>query len=904
AFNADFDGDQMAVHLPLSFEAQIEAQVLMTATNNLLLPANGKAIVVDKPQDIAFGCYYLTKMRRGGPGSGKRFANPKEALLAYDCDKLGLHSDILVRLDGQRMETTVGRLLFNEILPKGHAFVNDLLDKKEVQSIVSQIHRKFGNMETVRFVDDLKDLGFKYATLSGITIGIDDVVVPKEKDDLVAKAAVEVEQIQQQYTRGIITDGERYNKVIDVWQHVRNDVTEVLFENLRKDDNGFNPVFVMHDSGARGSEDQVSQLGGMRGVMAKPLKKITGGVGELIESPILANFKEGLSVLEYFISTHGARKGLADTALKTAEAGYLTRRMVDVAQDAIIMEEDCGTTRGIDVSALKEEERVDESLAERILGRVVLDDVEDPATGKILVPSGEEIIEEDAARIEQAGIESVRIRSVLTCEARRGVCVKCYGRNLAMGKIVDIGEAVGVIAAQSIGEPGTQLTLRTFHIGGMSSRIAEQSRVTVKRPGKVRYHEVLSVDQDQKRIVVGRKGEIELLDLDDIPRARYQVPYGAILFVKDEQTVEEDTTLYEWDPYNNVILTDQEGTARFVDIREGVTVREEFDETSGSRQWVITDQRDRTLSPHVEVIDREGNRVRNYIIPVGARLAVYDGDSLRAGDVLAKILRASSKTRDITGGLPRVIELLEARRPKEPAVVTEIDGKVRMGGVARGAREIFVISDDGEERKYLIPYGKHVRVHTGDWVVAGERLSEGSVNPHDILRIQGPSKVQEYLVNEIQEVYRLNGVRINDKHIEIIVRQMLQKVKVVDSGDTNLLEGDRVDRLHFEDGNTKVIEAGAEPATSEPILLGISKVSLMTDSFVSAASFQETTRVLTEAAIQGRKDPLLGLKENVIIGHLIPAGTGMSQYREASYERVEEDVAVSEEAVIEEVAVG
>ena len=904
AFNADFDGDQMAVHLPLSFEAQIEAQVLMAATNNLLLPANGKAIVVDKPQDIALGCYYLTKMRRGGVGSGKRFANPKEALLAYDCGQLGLHSDIQVRLDGKRVETTVGRLLFNQIIPKGYAFVNDLLDKKKIQSIVADVHRKFGNQVTVRLVDDLKDLGFKYATLSGITIAIDDVVVPKEKEDLVAKAAVEVEQIQRQYSRGIITDGERYNKVIDVWQHVRNDVTEVLFENLRKDENGFNPVFMMHDSGARGSEDQVSQLGGMRGVMAKPLKKITGGVGELIESPILANFKEGLSVLEYFISTHGARKGLADTALKTAEAGYLTRRMVDVAQDAIIMEQDCGTTRGIDVRALKEEERVDESLAERILGRVVLDDVEDPATGEILVPSGEEIREEDAARIEQAGIESVRIRSVLTCEARRGVCVKCYGRNLAMGKLVDIGEAVGVIAAQSIGEPGTQLTLRTFHIGGMSSRIAEQSKVTVKRPGKVRYHDVHYVDQDQKRIVVGRKGEIELLDLGDIPRARYQVPYGAILFVKDGQAVEEGTTLYEWDPYNNVILTDQEGTARFVDIREGVTVREEFDETSGSRQWVITDQRDRTLSPHVEVIDREGNRVRNYIIPVGARLVVYDGDSLRAGDVLAKIPRASSKTRDITGGLPRVIELLEARRPKEPAVVTEIDGKVRMGGVARGAREIFVISDDGEERKYLIPYGKHVRVHTGDLVVAGERLSEGSVNPHDILRIQGPSKVQEYLVNEIQEVYRLNGVRINDKHIEVIVRQMLQKVKVVDSGDTNFLEGDRVDRFRFEDENTKVIEAGGEAATSEPILLGISKVSLMTDSFVSAASFQETTRVLTEAAIQGRMDPLLGLKENVIIGHLIPAGTGMPQYREASYERIEEDVAALEEEVVEEVAAG
>ena len=936
AFNADFDGDQMAVHLPLSFEAQIEAQVLMMASNNLLLPANGKPIVVDKPQDIALGCYYLTKMRRGGLGSGKRFANAQEAILAYNCGKLALHSDILVRLErqsgrggeGERgstppqggavrremVETTAGRLVFNRILPKGYEFVNDLLDKRELQTIVSNIHRRFGNEETVRFVDDLKDLGYRYATLSGITIGIDDVVVPKEKDDLVARATEEVAQIQRQYTRGVITDGERYNKVVDVWQHTRSDVTEALFEVLRTHEHGFNPVFMMHDSGARGSEDQVSQLGGMRGVMAKPLKKITGGVGELIESPILANFKEGLSVLEYFISTHGARKGLADTALKTAEAGYLTRRMVDVSQDTIVAEEDCGTTRGIDIHALKEEERVDESLSERILGRVALDDVEDPTTGEILVPAGEEITEEEAARIEQTGIESVRIRSVLTCEARRGVCIKCYGRNLATGRMVDIGEAVGVIAAQSIGEPGTQLTLRTFHIGGTAARIAEQSKIVVRRAGKVRYREVHYVDQGEERIVVGRKGEVELLDQDDIQRARYRAPYGATLFVEDGQAVEEGTTLYEWDPYNTVILTDHEGTARFVDIREGVTVREEFDETSGSRQWVVTEQRDRSLSPHIEVIDKdkEGkpHRVRNYIIPVGARLSVHDGDPLRAGDTLAKIPRESSKTRDITGGLPRVIELLEARRPKEPAVVTEIDGTVRMGGVARGAREIFVISGDegadgvGEERKYLIPYGKHLRVHTGDRVVAGERLSEGSVNPHDILRIQGASKVQEYLVNEIQEVYRLNGVKINDKHIEIIVRQMLQKAKVVDPGDTNFLEGDRIDRFRFEDENRKVLQADDEPATSEPILLGISKVSLMTDSFISAASFQETTRVLTEAAIQGRVDQLLGLKENVIIGHLIPAGTGMSRYREVSYEPVKKEVAPLEEEALKEAAAG
>ena len=894
AFNADFDGDQMAVHVPLSFEAQIEASVLMLSSQNILLPANGSPVVVANPQDIALGCYYLTKMKRGGKGSGKKFANPEEAILAHEYGVVDLHSDIWVRVDGKMVETTVGRLLFNEILPKGFGFVNELLNKKRLQEIVSLLYRRYGNQRTAEFLDKLKEIGYKYATLSGLTISIDDVIVPEEKQELIERALKEVEAIHQQYKRGVITDGERYNKVIDVWTHTRTEVTKVLFKRLQEADGGFNPVFMMHDSGARGSEEQVSQLGGMRGLMTKPQRRLTGG--EIIETPITASFKEGLSVLEYFLSSHGARKGLADTALKTAEAGYLTRRMVDVAQDVVVTEEDCGTVRGIEVSALKEEDRVVEPLSERILGRVALEDVVDPATGEIIVPAGEEITEEAADKIERAGIETVLIRSVLTCEARHGVCVKCYGRNLATGKMVSIGEAVGIIAAQSIGEPGTQLTLRTFHVGGTASRIAEQEEITVRVPGRLRFQNMRTVvREDGQVVVVGRNGQIEVVDDQGVVRGRYQIPYGAELMVEDGQEVKEGSALYRRDPYNNPILTDHGGVVRFVDILEGKTVKEEFDEVNQARQWVIVDYRDRSLSPRIEILTEDGNRVRNYILPIGARLQVRDGDRVGPGDILAKTPREISKTRDITGGLPRVAELFEARRPKEPAVVSEIDGTVRVGGQVRGAREVTVVGDDGEERKYLIPYGKHLLVHTGDRVRAGEKLSEGAVNPHDILRILGASKVQEYLVNEIQEVYRLQGVRINDKHIEIIVRQMMQKVRIVDPGDTNFLEGEIVEKARFQEENERIISKGGIPATAQPVLLGISKASLTTESFISAASFQETTRVLAEAATQGKVDHLRGLKENVIVGKLIPAGTGAPRYRQVVYQPVEEAAEEAEE---------
>jgi len=884
AFNADFDGDQMAVHLPLSFEAQIEARVLMLSSNNLLKPSDGSPVVIDKPQDIAMGCYYMTKLLPGARGEGRIFSSSEEALVAYDHDKIDLHSAIRVRMNGTVVETTPGRILFNEILPEDFEFVNELVDSKKIKTIVGEIYRQVGNRQTAEFVDRLETLGYHYATKSGATSGMDDVIVPELKRGLIGQAMKEVETIQSQYSRGIITDGERYNKVVDLWQHTSEDVSQAMFDIMADADEGFNPIFMMADSGARGSQDQIRQLGGMRGLMNKPMKKLTGAVGEIIETPIISSLKEGLSVLEYFISTHGARKGLADTALKTAEAGYLTRRMVDVAQDVVVMEEDCGTILGIEIGALKEGEEVIEPLSDRIVGRALLDDIEDPTTGEIIASTGELLDEERAARISDVGIESVRIRSVLTCESRRGVCAKCYGRNLATGRSVDIGEAVGVIAAQSIGEPGTQLTLRTFHIGGTASRIAQQSQIVTKRPGKVHFNNLVYVGYDGEGLVaVGRNGEIQLMDDHGRSKARYQVPYGALLKVEEGQEVPENGILYEWDPYNNVIVTDRPGTVRFVDIIEDATFREELDETTGLRQRVIVEQRDRTKSPHVEILDASGHRLRNYILPVGARLFAHDGDEVKAGDILVKIPRERSKTRDITGGLPRVVELLEARRPKEAAVVSEIDGSVKFGGIVRGSRELIVVGDDGDERKYLIPYGKHLRVQEGDQVEAGERLSEGSVNPHDILDIQGEQKVQEYLVNEIQEVYRVQGVRINDKHIEAIVRQMLQKVQVNDAGDTNFLEGEMVDRFRFVDENQKVIEEDGDPATFQPVLLGISKASLRTESFISAASFQETTRVLTEAVVEGKTDHLQGLKENVVIGRLIPAGTGIQRYNRLSY---------------------
>ena len=887
AFNADFDGDQMAVHVPLSFESQIEARLLMLSTNNILKPADGEPVIMDNPQDIVLGSYYLTKVRFSEAGGVERsFANKTEAVAAFESGRITLHQPVMVRINGEMVETTVGRLLFNEVLPEEIGFINRTVDKGDIKGITSKVHRLLGNRRTAEFVDQLKNMGYHYATLAGVSIAVDDVVVPDTKTKLIDGALKEVEKVRDQYANGIITDGERYNKIIDVWMHSTEAVSRAVQSTLEEAEEGFNSVYIMKDSGARGSGDQIKQLGGMRGLMNKPQKKMTGAVGEIIETPIIASFKEGLSVLEYFISTHGARKGLADTALKTAEAGYLTRRMVDVAQDVVISEEDCMTSQGLKTGALKDGEEVIEPLADRIVGRVLQDDALD-ADGTVVAQAGVLLEEEDATRIAQAGIEEVLIRSVLTCESERGVCIKCYGRNMATGREVNVGEAVGVVAAQSIGEPGTQLTLRTFHIGGTASRIAEQSQITAGRAGRIQFSNVDTVQNPTAGVtVIGRNGEIGLLDEQNRVRRRINVPYGAVLKVEEDEQVEVDQVLYECDPYNNVILTDRPGRIKFNDIIAGVTMREEFDESTGMSVRGIVEQRDRSLSPQIE-IESEEYGARSYIIPVGARLLVEDGDQVAPGQVLVKIPRERSKTRDITGGLPRVAELFEARRPKEPAVISEIDGTVSFGGLVRGNRELFVtpLDPEDERKKYLVPYGKHLRVHEGDRVEAGERLSEGSVNPHDILRVQGVNKVQEYLVNEIQDVYRLQAVEINDKHIEVIVKQMLQKVHIMDPGDTNFLEGEEVDKIRFNRENDKVLYEGGEPATCRPILLGITRASLRTDSFISAASFQETTRVLTEAAVQGKIDHLRGLKENVIIGRLIPAGTG--SYQGTTYESLE-----------------
>jgi DNA-directed RNA polymerase subunit beta' len=906
AFNADFDGDQMAVHVPLSFEAQIEARLLMLAANNILKPADGEPVVMDNPQDIVLGSYYLTKVRFSEASKEeRRFSSSTEARSAYEGRRITLHQPIKVRIEGEVVDTTVGRLIFNEALPEEIGFINRTIDKGDIKKITSDVHRLLGNRRTAEFVDYLKGVGYYHATMAGISISIDDVVVPEAKTGLIDEALGEVEKIRDQFANGIITDGERYNKIIDVWTHTTSSVSRAVQATLESAEDGFNSVYIMKDSGARGSEDQIKQLGGIRGLMNKPQKKLTGAVGEIIETPIIASFKEGLSVLEYFISTHGARKGLADTALKTAEAGYLTRRMVDVAQDVVISEIDCGTSQGLWVSALKDGEEVIEPLADRIVGRVLQEDVID-ADGEVVIEIGQLLEEDHANQIAQSGAEEVLIRSVLTCESDRGVCAKCYGRNLATGKLVNIGEAVGVVAAQSIGEPGTQLTLRTFHIGGTASRIAENSQILARRKGRVNFVSVDTVENpDLGTTVLGRNGEIELLDEQNRVRARVNAPYGALLKVQDQQEVEPDSVLYEWDPYSNVIVSDRSGKMRFIDIIDGVTMREEFEETTGMSTRMIVEQRDRTLNPQIEITSKERG-ARSYHIPVGARLLVADDADIQPGQVLVKIPRERSKTRDITGGLPRVAELFEARRPKEPSVISEIDGTVRFGGIVRGNRELIVTSIDEEEKKYLVPYGKHLRVHEGDRVVAGERLSEGSVNPHDILKVQGTHKVQEYLVNEIQDVYRLQAVAINDKHIEVIVKQMLQKVKIIDPGDTNFLEGEEVDKIRFNKENEKVLSEGGDPATCQPILLGITRASLRTDSFISAASFQETTRVLTEAAVQGKVDHLRGLKENVIIGRLIPAGTGSGIYREASYaDRAdEENGAVGATNGLEEVATG
>jgi DNA-directed RNA polymerase subunit beta' len=943
AFNADFDGDQMAVHIPLSYEAQVEARLLMMANQNILHPAHGRPIAVPS-QDMVLGVYYLTKRRPGDKGEGRLFADPDEVIVAYNNGKIGLHTQVLVRLDGRIIETTTGRILFHRILPeevKAKRFFNELLTKKRIEEIVYFCHKEVGNAKTAIFLDQLKDMGFSAATMGGLSVSLEDVLIPDEKHQLIDRASKRVEEIQNIYQEGIITDGERYNQIIDIWTHTTTDVAEVMFNQMRKSQNGFNPVYMMADSGARGSIEQIKQLAGMRGLMAKPQKTMTGQKGEIIESPITANFKEGLSVLEYFISTHGARKGLADTALKTADAGYLTRRLVDVAQDVIVREPNCGTLRGITIEAGKEGEESTGQLKERIQGRVTVEPILDPLTGEVVVKQNEVITEEIAETITKMGMDKVKIRSVLTCESASGICSMCYGINLTTGKLVNMGEAVGVVAAQSIGEPGTQLTLRTFHIGGTADRIAAESQVTSKSDGKVQYENVDVIRQrDNVLINVRRNGVVKVLDDNNRVSSRFTVPYGAHLHKEDGARVKEGEVVFTWDPYSDSIVAYTDGYVKYMDIKEDISYAEEVDDTTGKKQKVIIESKGRKLNPHLHLEDKDGERIGNYIIPTGAYLLVSDGDFIHAGDALVKIPKETSRTKDITGGLPRVTELFEARRPKDPAIISEIDGLVKFGVLKRGVREIIVTSHDGKmEKKYLIPYGKHILVHDNDRVTAGERLSEGSVTPQDILAILGASKVQEYLVNEIQDVYRLQGVRINDKHIEVIVRQMLQKVRIEDPGDTQYLEGDQVDVLRFQDENNKMLkmvvvdDAGdskfqaedlvdrgefnrqnrrlkkegkkeavahpGKPAIYQPLLLGITQASLSTESFISAASFQETTRVLTEAAVEKKVDRLSGLKENVIMGHLIPAGTGLTKYQKIAVEGPEEETEVEAERAVE-----
>ncbi len=904
AFNADFDGDQMAVHVPLSFEAQLEARVLMLSSNNILKPASGRPIA-SPTQDMVLGCYFVTKK---GPdfdeiveaGGLPCFDDPDQVEVALAngylrnpdgtpdyCRPIRFLAEV-VDAEGERVQrwenTTLGRVLFNAILPESVPFVNETMAKGPLGDLVFRSFRMAGLKETTKFLDSLKDFGFRHATLGGISIGMDDMEIPADKREIITEAQEDVDRFTKAYHRGVISFGERYNKVIDAWTHANNDVADAMVDGLSASRGGFNPIYMMFESGARGSRDQIRQLAGMRGLMAKPQKKLTGGIGEIIESPIRSNFREGLSVLEYFISTHGARKGLADTALKTADAGYLTRRLVDVAQDVTITEEDCGTVLGLDISALKEGEDIIEPLKDRVVGNVALEDVMDPIDGELIAAAGEVIDEAKSVAIDDAGIQTVKIRSVLTCESRRGICQQCYGRNLATMGPVDIGEAVGILAAQSIGEPGTQLTLRTFHIGGTAARIAAQTQRKSKIPGTVGFERVTFVEApDGGRVVTSREGQILMRTGEDRVRSRLAVPYGATLHIEDGDTVDRGSLLFSWDPYSEPIVADHKGKVSFSDIVPEETVREELDEATGRRQLVIIEDREKKLHPRIEIVDGKGKKLREFIVPVGAQLLVHDGDAVRPGDTIAKISREAYKTRDITGGLPRVAELFEARRPKDPATITEVDGRVSFGGIKRGKRDLIVTMDGGEEMVYQIAVGKHLRVHEGDLVRAGDRLSEGPVNPHDILRVKGPRAVQEYLLNEIQEVYRLQGVRINDKHIGVIVRQMLQKVKITAPGETEYLEDEHVDRMLFRERTQAVLESGAKPPRSEPILLGITKSSLTTESFISAASFQETTRVLTDAAVRGAKDQLRGLKENIIIGHLVPAGTGIHRYQKIDF---------------------
>ena len=889
AFNADFDGDQMAVHVPLSVEAVEETRVLMLSANNILSPANGMPLAVPS-QDIILGCYYLTKPRGGSKGEGHVFGNVGEARVAFDQGEVGLQTRIRIRLGDELVETTVGRVLLFEILPEGVPFeaANCVMDKRALTRLVATCYEKAGRSKTVTFLDALKNLGFTHATQAGISISIDDMKVPVSKGELTEEARGEVLEVEKEYRDGLITDGERYNKIIDIWSHVTEEVSGEMFKVLEQDDEtamsgpggedgqpfDFNPIYIMADSGARGSTAQLRQLGGMRGLMAKPS-------GEIIETPITANFREGLSVLQYFISTHGARKGLADTALKTANSGYLTRRLVDVAQDIIINEEDCGTINGIEMSALVEGGEIIQTLGERIIGRIALNDIRDPFNNEVLCAAGEEINEEKVRLIENAGVERVTIRSVLTCETQSGVCSKCYGRSLATGQLVEVGEAVGVIAAQSIGEPGTQLTMRTFHIGGTATRAGEQSTVEAKREGFVKYINLRIITSKKGDLInMNRNGQIAICDETGRERERYPVVYGAYVRARENSRVSEGEILLEWDPYTFSIMAEKEGSIALLDVIEGLTMQEEIDEITGLSRRVILDHADEKLQPRAALLDAGGEQISVYPLPAGAHISVQEGEAISAGDIIFKITRETSKTKDITGGLPRVAELFEARKPKENAVISEINGHVKFAGTLRGMRRLMVVSEEGDEREYLIPRGKHVNVQEGDYVRAGEPLMDGAVNPHDILAVLGENELQNYLVNEVQEVYRLQGVNINDKHIEIIVRQMLRRLEVVDPGETDLVIGEQVTRDLFQRRNQEAEEEGKTPATGRPILLGITRASLSTDSFISAASFQETTRVLTQAAVSGKVDFLRGLKENVIMGRLIPAGTGARRYQQ------------------------
>jgi len=906
AFNADFDGDQMAVHIPLSPEAQIEASVLMLASHNIMSPASGQPITVPT-QDMVLGLYYLTKGKPGAKGEGRTFANIDEVLLAIEAGEVETLTPIRLRYTGELIDltvayddqdivhteptqvekvylnTTVGRAILNDHLPQDMPFINGLLKKKGIGQLVNYTYLRFGLETTVKMLDGIKTLGFKYATKAGLSIGIDDMVIPDSKRGTVRDAEKAVVNVQQQYLDGAITNGERYNKVIEIWSGITEKVADEMFGAMQqKDKEGvINPIYVMADSGARGSKQQIRQLSGMRGLMAKPS-------GEIIETPITANFREGLTVLQYFISTHGARKGLADTALKTADSGYLTRRLVDVAQDVIIGDIDCSTVDGIYVEGIVEAGEIIEPLRDRIIGRVSLEKIKD-YEGSVIVDINQEITEELAIQIQAAGIERVKIRSVLTCESKRGVCALCYGRNLSSGRLVELGEATGVIAAQSIGEPGTQLTMRTFHIGGTASRVSEQSRLDAKSNGLVRFINLQTVKAKSGDLVVmNRAGSIAVVDEKGRERERYSVVYGAKVKVNDGDPVQLGQVMVEWDPYTFAILTEIGGTIQFKDLQEGVTLHEEIDEVTGLSRHVVTDSADEKRQPAIII---KGKTTKRYLMPSRSHLMIMDGDTVHPGDVLAKIPRENTKTKDITGGLPRVVELFEARKPHETAVISEIDGSVKFGEVSKGQRKIYVVAEDGTEREYSVPRGVHINVQEGELVRAGEPLMDGPLNPHDILAVLGEKQLQKYLVDEIQEVYRLQGVTINDKHIEVIVRQMMRWVKVEDVGDTAFLLEQQVDKFRFREENERAIEKGGKPATGRPLLLGITKASLATDSFISAASFQETTRVLTEAAIQGSVDHLRGLKENVIVGRLIPAGTGMEHYRNVKLSQELEEAA-------------